>query len=164
MGSAWDKSYLGRLRASAGDEQVLIAIGARCVVRDDDGRVLLVKREDDGLWGFPAGMMEPNETVRECAMRALSEETGLIGHGFIPFGLYSRLSDWGPDKYGHLYHNVTLACRIDLFEGELVCQTDETTDARFHPADALPSQLMPSVIRTLRDLEAFDAGGPFIFE
>ncbi len=164
MGLAWDESYLGQLRAKAGDDQILVAVGTRCVVRDDDGQVLLVKREDNGLWGFPAGTMELNETVRECAIRELSEETGLIAHGVTPFGLYSRLGDWGPNVYGHLYHHVTLACRIDLYEGELVRETDETTDAAFHPPDALPDELMPSVVRTLRDLEAFDAGGPFILE
>jgi 8-oxo-dGTP pyrophosphatase MutT (NUDIX family) len=164
MGLAWDESYLGKPRARTGDEQILIAMGARCVVRDDDGRVLLIKREDNGLWGFPAGTMELSETVRECAVRELSEETGLIAHGVTPFGLYSRLTNWGPNMYGHLYHYVTLACRIDEYEGELIRETDETTDARFHPADALPAELMPSVVPTLRDLEAFDAGGPFVFE
>jgi 8-oxo-dGTP pyrophosphatase MutT (NUDIX family) len=164
MGRAWEKSYLGQLRARAGDDQILIAIGTRCVVRHDDGRVLLVKREDDGLWSLPAGMMEPNETVRECAIRELVEETGLIAHGVTPFGLYSRLSDFGTNVYGHIYHNVTLACRIDLYEGELIRETEETTDAAFHPPDQLPDELSPSVLPTLRDLTAFDAGGPFVFE
>jgi ADP-ribose pyrophosphatase YjhB (NUDIX family) len=164
MGLGWDDSYLGQLRARAGDDQILIAIGACCVVRDDDGQVLLVKREDNGLWGLPAGTMELNETVRECALRGLTEETGLIAHSVTPFGLYSRLSDWGPNLYGHLYHHVTLACLIDLYEGKLIRETDETTDAAFHPPGALPDELMPSVVQALRDLEAFDAGGPFIFE
>lgn len=164
MGSGWEESYLGRLRARTGGDQILIAIGARCVVRDDDGRVLLVKREDNGLWGFPAGTMELNETVRQCALRELTEETGLIAHGITPFGLYSRLSNWGPNVHGHLYHHVTVACRVELYEGELVRETDETTDAGFHPPDALPGGLMPSVVPTLRDLAAFDAGGPFVFE
>jgi ADP-ribose pyrophosphatase YjhB (NUDIX family) len=97
-------------------------------------------------------------------LRELAEETGLIAHGITPFGLYSRLSNWGPNVHGRLYHHVTVACRVELYEGDLVRETGETTDAGFHPPDALPVELMPSVVSTLRDLAAFDAGGPFIFE
>jgi 8-oxo-dGTP pyrophosphatase MutT (NUDIX family) len=164
MALSWDESYLGQLRAMAGDEQVLIAMGARCVLRDEAGQVLLIKRSDNGLWGFPAGTMELNETVRDCAVREVLEETGLVVHGLTPFGLYSRLSDWGPNMYGHLYHHITLACRVDTYSGALVRETEESTDAAFHPVDALPEALMPSVDSTCRDLAAFEAGGPFILQ
>jgi 8-oxo-dGTP pyrophosphatase MutT (NUDIX family) len=164
MSLSWDESYLGQLRAMAGDEQILIAMGARCVLRDEDGRVLLIKRSDNGLWGLPAGTIELNETVRECAIREVLEETGLAVHALTPFGLYSRLSDWGPDMYGHLYHHITLACRVDAYDGVLVRETDETTDAVFHPVDALPEGLMPAVESTCRDLAAFEAGAPFILQ
>ncbi|MGC3872892.1 NUDIX hydrolase [Halomonas sp. GXIMD04776] len=41
---------------------------------------LLVRRRnepDAGLWGFPGGRIEWGETVFECAVRELSEETGI---------------------------------------------------------------------------------------
>jgi 8-oxo-dGTP pyrophosphatase MutT (NUDIX family) len=164
MALSWDDSYLGRLRSMAGDDEILIAMGARCVLRDEAGRVLLIKRADNGLWGFPAGTMELSETVRECAVREVLEETGLMVHALTPFGLYSRLSDWGPNIHGHVYHHVTLACRIDSYSGALVRETGETTDAAYHPVDALPDGLMPSVLRTCRDLAVFEAGGPFILD
>jgi 8-oxo-dGTP pyrophosphatase MutT (NUDIX family) len=49
---------MGQLRILAGDERTLILVGARCVVRDGDGRVLLIKRSDNGEWALPAGSME----------------------------------------------------------------------------------------------------------
>jgi 8-oxo-dGTP pyrophosphatase MutT (NUDIX family) len=164
MALSWDESYLGQLRAMAGDEQILIAMGTRCVLRDEAGRVLLIKRSDNGLWGFPAGTMELNETVRECAVREVLEETGLTVHALTPFGLYSRLSDWGPNLHGHLYHHITLACRVDTYSGRVVRETEESTDAAFHPIDALPDGLMPSVETTCRDLAAFEAGSPFVLQ
>ena len=55
-------------------------IPASAVVIVQDERILLVKRAVEprkGLWSLPAGFIEIDETVRECAVRELKEETGL---------------------------------------------------------------------------------------
>jgi 8-oxo-dGTP pyrophosphatase MutT (NUDIX family) len=72
---SWAESYHGRLRARAGDEEVLIMIAARCLLRDDQGRVLLIKRSDNGLWAVPAGGPELGDSVRQCAIREVYEKT-----------------------------------------------------------------------------------------
>ena len=54
---------------------------AGILVRDDEGRVLLVRRKFEpfkGLWTMPAGFIEYGEEVSETAVRELEEETGLI--------------------------------------------------------------------------------------
>lgn len=50
------------------------------VVRDHDGRVLLVLRgrePDKGRWSVPGGKVEPGETDVEACAREVLEETGL---------------------------------------------------------------------------------------
>ena len=44
-----------------------------------DGRVelLLVHRDDRDDWSFPKGKLDAGETLRECAVREVLEETGL---------------------------------------------------------------------------------------
>lgn len=53
---------------------------AGAVVRDETGRLLLVRRAhapDAGLWSLPGGRLEPGETAEQAAAREVAEETGL---------------------------------------------------------------------------------------
>ncbi|MCK4537845.1 MAG: NUDIX hydrolase [Candidatus Krumholzibacteria bacterium] len=57
------------------------APAAGILVRDEEGRILLVKRRFDpyrGLWTIPSGYIEYDEDVRLTAVRELEEETGLV--------------------------------------------------------------------------------------
>ncbi|BCY06805.1 NUDIX domain-containing protein [Actinoplanes sp. L3-i22] len=158
---AWEESYLGQLRESVGPGRVLMTVGARAVLRDDDGRVLLIRRSDNGRWAFPAGTMELQQTLRDCAIREVLEETGLAVHRVTPFALYSG-EQLAVSAWGQPYQHVTLACRADSWSGELLRETDETIDAGFYPVDALPDGVGPSTRRTLDDLARFESGASFV--
>jgi ADP-ribose pyrophosphatase YjhB (NUDIX family) len=59
-------------------DSVIGCVGA--VVKDERGRLLLVKRGHDpgaGLWSLPGGRVEPGETDAEALVREMREETGL---------------------------------------------------------------------------------------
>jgi 8-oxo-dGTP diphosphatase len=52
-----------------------------CLLEDSHSRLLLLKRSPNdeiggGLWGFPAGHIESNESADECARREMREEIG----------------------------------------------------------------------------------------
>ena len=55
-----------------------------------DGDILLLKRPDGmhcgGLWSFPGGKVEDDETPLQAAQRELLEETGLNGEGWLHLG------------------------------------------------------------------------------
>ncbi|MEV0939440.1 MULTISPECIES: NUDIX domain-containing protein [Micromonospora] len=154
MSISWADSYVGQLRALAGD-RTLMFVGARAVVRDDDGRVLLIRRSDNGQWALPAGAMELGESIADCAVREVREETGLRALRVSAFALYT-----GPDRthtnmYGHTYQIFTTAFRVDEWDGELARVTDETTDAAFLHPHEFPAPLSLSVPETLADLDVF---------
>lgn len=51
------------------------------ILENDQNEILLLKRSEKmqlgpGLWGFPAGHIEDNESPQDCAMRELHEEIG----------------------------------------------------------------------------------------
>ena len=52
----------------------MVVIIAIVIVRDAEGRVLLVR--ENGLWAIPGGRVEEGEGVMEAAEREVREETG----------------------------------------------------------------------------------------
>jgi ADP-ribose pyrophosphatase YjhB (NUDIX family) len=157
----WAESYMGRLRAIAGD-RVLLFVGTRAVLRDDAGRVLLIRRSDNGEWALPAGALEIGESVVEGAIREVAEETGLTARALTPFAMYTGPAYTRTNMFGDTYQLHSTAFRVDDWGGELVTATDETTDAGFYPVDALPAPLSGSVQETLADLARYESTGVFV--
>ncbi|WP_421790605.1 8-oxo-dGTP diphosphatase MutT [Hyphobacterium sp.] len=58
-----------------------VLLVAACALQDADGRVLIAKRPAGkamaGLWEFPGGKVEPNETPEQAIVRELREELGI---------------------------------------------------------------------------------------
>jgi 8-oxo-dGTP pyrophosphatase MutT (NUDIX family) len=61
-----------------GGEPLVQAAGGMIVRRAPDGlvQVALVHRPLRGDWSFPKGKREPGESLEECAIREVAEETG----------------------------------------------------------------------------------------
>ena len=59
-----------------------MGIGGRAIVRDREGRILLIQRAadvswDPGLWELPGGKADYRETIADAIVREAREETGL---------------------------------------------------------------------------------------
>ena len=83
------------------------------VLRRDD-KVLLAKRPSKGLlggmWEFPGGKVEPDESLQSCLAREIHEELGVDIHVGQPFGIYEH-------AYSHF--SITLhAFLCELVDGE----------------------------------------------
>jgi 8-oxo-dGTP pyrophosphatase MutT (NUDIX family) len=161
VGLSWEESYLGRMRALAGD-QVILMVGARCVLRDEAGRVLLIRRSDNRHWALPAGALEIGESIGDCARREVLEETGLTATRLTPFAMYTGLTHTIVNAFGDTYQLHTSAFRVDAWTGSLIRETEETVDADFFDAARLPSPAVQAVRRTLSDLARFEETGGFV--
>lgn len=52
-------------------------LGAQARVERSDGRILLVKASYRWRWGLPGGLLDPDESPADAAVRETLEETGL---------------------------------------------------------------------------------------
>lgn len=116
---------------------VIVAPGplpvADAAVFDAQGRVLLVRRVDDGLWAMPGGGLDVGETAAQGACREAWEETGLTVRAIAMVGVYdSRFC--GSRSSWQVYHFVFLCVPVS---GELT-PSHETTDVRWFDPDDLP--------------------------
>lgn len=59
------------------------------VVRDANGRVLLVRRTDDGNWELPGGRVQVGETTATTVVREVAEESGITIAVTGVSGIYS---------------------------------------------------------------------------
>jgi 8-oxo-dGTP pyrophosphatase MutT (NUDIX family) len=157
----WAESYLGKVRASVGDTDTILFVGARGVIIDEQGRILLIQRSDNHRWAMPAGAMELGESMEECAIREVWEETGLKATSLTPFSLSTAVTY--TNDFGHTYQQILMSFKINSWEGELLRQTDESIDAGFFPLDALPQGSFV-IDEAMADLASFEATGTLVLK
>jgi 8-oxo-dGTP pyrophosphatase MutT (NUDIX family) len=147
--------YVARLRACVGHERLLLSAAAACI-RDDQGRVLVLRRQgEQELWSVPGGSMDPGERLDEAVVREVREETGLEVVPVALIGVYS-----GPE-YAFVYPNGDLVQPVTTFfecrivGGTLAPDMEEIVEARWVEAgDPLPP-LLKCCEAKVRDAFAF---------
>ncbi|MHB9146576.1 MAG: NUDIX hydrolase [Symbiobacteriia bacterium] len=136
--------YINELRALVG-HRPLIWPGAGVIIENEAGRILLMRRADNGAWGIPGGMMEPGESLEETARREVREETGLEVRSMRLLDVFS-----GPELYyrypnGDEVYNVSAVYISRDWAGTLQPDRDEANELRFFAPDDLPENISPPV-------------------
>jgi len=66
-------------------------------------KILLIHRPNYDDWSLPKGKLDPGESIRECALREVQEETGLTVHMGPFLGQTEYITPGGSDKDVHYW-------------------------------------------------------------
>lgn len=126
-------NYIKKLRQKIG-HQSFIHPAARIIIENDLGQILFIKRLDNGKLGIPAGAFEENETIEECIIREVREETGLKILNLELIGLSSSPTN-EQVKYnnGDIIQYFTCEFYSNKYEGEINVDNKEVKSAQFLP-------------------------------
>jgi ADP-ribose pyrophosphatase YjhB (NUDIX family) len=151
-------SYLGKLRAIVGS-RLLQAPGARAVLENNRGEILLQLRADFKVWGLPAGCPEEGEDIRATIKREVFEETGLKIEDIIPFAFGSSPEgEFLQYPNGDKIHSYALCFYTKTWTGDLLSSNDETLQLKFFPIDQLP-EMLPNHAKTIKSYLVFKGIG-----
>lgn len=115
------------------------------VVLDDRGWIALVHRKDNGLWALPGGGMEPGESIEDCAVREVEEETGLHVEITGLVGVYTNPRHVMKYDDGEVRQQFSLCYTTRLLGGELAFDSESTDIAWVEPDSIARLPMHPSM-------------------
>jgi 8-oxo-dGTP pyrophosphatase MutT (NUDIX family) len=140
-------NYVRALREKIGHDYLLVP-SAAVLVRDPDGRMLLVQHVE-GRWQLPGGAVDPGEHPRDAAARECLEEAG------VTVRIGRVLGVFGGEGYTVTYANGDRLGFVPiLFEGEIVAgepqpDHEETQAVGWFGSDEIAALEMHSATREM---------------
>ncbi|MFD9945078.1 NUDIX domain-containing protein [Nonomuraea sp. NPDC059023] len=138
---------------------------ASVFVKDDQGRVLMLRRTDNGLWTIPTGGVKKGETVAEAGVRECREETGpdieivgLVGVFSTPDHVIAYLKG---GKVDEVRQPINVCLRAHVVGGEIRPEPAEAQEVRWVTPERLAGYNIHPAIRLRIDC-GLTGGSPHI--
>ena len=125
-------------------------VGCLAVVRRGD-KILLVQRAKPpgaGKWGFPGGHLEMGETVQECAVRELREETGIEADALSVLTAFDFITRDASGKPTRHFTLIAVLCDWRAGDGETI--EDASALGWFTLAEAEKLDTFPDALLAMR--------------
>ena len=123
-------------------KQGKIRLGCSAAILDEQGRVLLTRRADNGKWCLPGGRMESGESAAEACEREVLEETGLTVRVTRLVGVYSHPDQLVVYPDGKKAHIVALHFEAQRIGGKLGLSSETTDFGYFTPDEIQDMELL----------------------
>jgi 8-oxo-dGTP diphosphatase len=125
------------------------SVSVAAVITDDQDRVLVVQRRDNGKWEIPGGVLELHESIHGGLRREVGEETGVLVEPERLTGVYKNL------KLGV----VALVFRAQITDGQ-PRPTDESRRVDWWTREAIAAQMAETF--AVRVFDALDSATPAV--
>ena len=133
--------FILNLRAKVGHDLLWLSGITGVVLDDDEERVLLVRRADNGRWSLPAGVLEPGEHPAIALLREVQEETAVEAE--IVRLVSVDVLEPGSYPNGDQVQFLDLCFRCRYLSGEAQVNDDESVEVAWYPLNALPEGVSP---------------------
>ena len=130
--------YIQSIRPKLGHQRIILNCAGAVV--EQEGRILLQRRSDNGGWGLPGGILELDETYEEAALREVREETGLTVRLTSLLGVYHNYDMMWPN--GDRAHTIGAIYTANVTGGALRVD-EESLELRFFAREELPELCFP---------------------
>lgn len=143
-------NYIAALRQKVGHELILVPTVV-VIIRDADGRILLVHDRDCDQWTIPGGILEPGERPADAVVREVFEETNVR---VVPTKIIGVIG--GESCETHYDNGDKIAWVATVFEAKVIDGSPspdgiETKDARFvSESEIATMNIRADTIRFLR--------------
>jgi 8-oxo-dGTP pyrophosphatase MutT (NUDIX family) len=131
--------YLRGLRAKIGHEYVFMP-GVAAVVFNHEGKVLLQRSRDSGLWGIIGGTPDPGEEPAAAAVREIEEETSIKAEAVRLVGVFTEVPTHYPNGDVVQYMAFVFACCA--LSGDPRVNDDESHAVAYVDYNELPDDLL----------------------
>lgn len=119
---------------------------------NSDGNILLLRRKDNDKWTMPGGTLDFGESLTDCAIREVREETGLHIRITALIGTYTDPDILIAYSDGEVRQEFTLVYAAEIESGDLKID-NESKEAVWVPLSAaVELPLAESQRRRLRDV------------
>lgn len=115
------------------------------VVRDEQGRVLLIHKTDNGLWALPGGGHDVGESIAQTVVREVEEETGLSVVVESIVGLYTDPQHVMAYDDGEVRQQFSICFHARRAGGELRTSSESKEVRWVSPADLDELDIHPSM-------------------
>ena len=122
---------------------------------DGDGRILLLRRKDNDKWTMPGGTMDFGESLEQCAVREVREETGFDIEISGLIGTYTDPNVLIAYSDGEVRQEFTFVYAAKMKSGELKIDHESKEAVWVSIADALNLPLVDSQRRRLQDVARY---------
>ena len=132
------------------DANTKVRVGVAIVIRDGQGKILLERRSDCGLWGLPGGRIDPGESISETVIREALEETGLVVEITCLLGVYSDPEDRIVSYSDGVVQLVDIMLEARVLSGQMHL-SEESLELKFFAPDELPFDIVPPAKLPIQD-------------